>query len=198
MKVCLVSLSRKRHKYFTLLAENAPGGCGANVVAGMRLNWTFLKSLLHSPQKLGFERIHTRRQQINYPLLHAFMPLSKLILLAHSYFETVRYHYFKCLFQGGHYQLLGIWNGQKPPYSTVAKAAIDCGMQVTYFENGGLPDTTTVDNKGVNAWNSLPKNIDFYHNYISEHQLIMDRKSQKESIAYGNKNHKYIFVDHHL
>nr|WP_243755320.1 hypothetical protein [Thiomicrorhabdus sp. 6S3-12] len=64
-------------------------------------------------------------------------------------------------------------------------------MQITYFENGGLPDTTTADNKGVNAWNSLPRNIDFYLQYASDNSKSPVSEEPK---AIENASQSYIFV----
>ncbi|QKI88635.1 hypothetical protein [Thiomicrorhabdus xiamenensis] len=191
MKICFISLSRKRKRYFTLLANSAPNECEASVIPGIRPNFTLLKSLLHFPKPLGFEDVHARRQVINYPTLNKFKPLSALLLAVNAYAETVRYYYFKSLFMQQQCDYLGVWNGQKPPYSTVAKAAIDCGMQVTYFENGGLPDTTTADNKGVNAWNSLPRNIDFYLQYASDNS---NSRVDEEAVEAESVSQPYIFV----
>lgn len=60
---------------------------------------------------------------------------------------------------------VGVWNGQKFFSAVVALAARHLGIQVLYFENGVLPNTTTVDPKGVNVANSAPRSPSFYRHY---------------------------------
>ncbi|MGD9709991.1 MAG: hypothetical protein AB7U65_09255 [Halothiobacillaceae bacterium] len=60
---------------------------------------------------------------------------------------------------------VGVWNGQKFFSAIAAQAARHLGIQVLYFENGVLPNTTTVDPKGVNVANSVPRSPSFYRNY---------------------------------
>lgn len=60
---------------------------------------------------------------------------------------------------------VAIWNGQKFYTAVAALAARHLGIQVLYFENGVLPNTTTIDPKGVNANNSVPRDPAFYRNF---------------------------------
>ena len=61
--------------------------------------------------------------------------------------------------------VVGVWNGQKLPSSSIATAAKLLGKEVVYFENGLLPNSTTCDWKGVNCHNSLPKEESFYRGF---------------------------------
>lgn len=67
--------------------------------------------------------------------------------------------------------VVGVWNGQKQPSSSIAEAAKALGKEVVYFENGLLPNSTTCDWKGVNCENSLPRNSEFYRQFNSEKSL---------------------------
>ncbi|MEM7419410.1 MAG: hypothetical protein AAF364_06720 [Pseudomonadota bacterium] len=64
--------------------------------------------------------------------------------------------------------VVGVWNGQKQPSSSIAAAAILLGKEVVYFENGLLPNSTTCDWKGVNCQNSLPSNTAFYRQFDND------------------------------
>ncbi|TQV61675.1 MAG: hypothetical protein FNT29_10915 [Halothiobacillaceae bacterium] len=69
---------------------------------------------------------------------------------------------------------VGVWNGQKFFSAVVALAARHLGIQVLYFENGVLPGTTTVDPKGVNIANSVPRSPSLYRNHpLSEKQAAL-------------------------
>ena len=67
--------------------------------------------------------------------------------------------------------VVGVWNGQKLPSSSIAEAAKVLGKEVVYFENGLLPNSTTCDWSGVNCKNSLPKEGEFYRQFNSAKSL---------------------------
>ena len=59
-------------------------------------------------------------------------------------------------------EYVAVWNGNKLRQAIVVAATKCLNRQCAYFENGLLPDTTTLDFKGVNAFNSLPRQREFY------------------------------------
>jgi len=61
--------------------------------------------------------------------------------------------------------VVGVWNGQKFPSSSIMIAAKILKKQVLYFENGLIPNTTVCDWKGVNCENSIPRDPSFYRSY---------------------------------
>lgn len=63
--------------------------------------------------------------------------------------------------------VVGVWNGQKQPSSSISEAAKALGKDVVYFENGLLPNSTTCDWSGVNCENSLPRDGEFYRKFNS-------------------------------
>ena len=60
---------------------------------------------------------------------------------------------------------MALWNGQKQPYLTMVKAAEAAQKRILYFENGLMPNTTTADYTGVNAFNSIPRTESFYRDW---------------------------------
>lgn len=54
------------------------------------------------------------------------------------------------------------WSGMMWHQRIMATAARTLGIPVIFMENGPLPLTTTVDAKGVNFNNSLPRDLSFY------------------------------------
>jgi hypothetical protein len=62
--------------------------------------------------------------------------------------------YFRYL-QKNPSEIVAVWNGNKLRQAIVVQAA-------KFFENGLLPNTTTLDFQGVNAFNSLPRHREFY------------------------------------
>ncbi|MDR6961331.1 capsular polysaccharide export protein [Pseudomonas brassicacearum] len=68
---------------------------------------------------------------------------------------------------------LGFWNGSHR-YCRLLTALAPVSCKTFFFENGLLPDTTTVDPQGVNYLNSVPREADFYLNYpypVTEDQV---------------------------
>ena len=57
---------------------------------------------------------------------------------------------------------LVVWNGEKYYQAIAVRVAQDLGVTVLRFENGVLPDTTTLDRRGINADNSVPRDAAFY------------------------------------
>lgn len=57
---------------------------------------------------------------------------------------------------------LAIWNGHFFRQAIACAVARKVGLQCVFFENGLLPGTTTLDHKGVNYANSVPRNPAFF------------------------------------
>lgn len=96
--------------------------------------------------------------------------------------------------------VVGAWNGQKLPSSSVAFAAKAMGKEVVYFENGLLPHSTTCDVNGVNCQNSLPRDASFYDQFSGEVTLpqTLQVRARAKAKADGAKIESlpehYIFV----
>lgn len=96
--------------------------------------------------------------------------------------------------------VVGVWNGQKQPSSSIAAAAKALGKEVVAFENGLLPNSTTCDWCGVNCENSLPRNGEFYRQFSSAKSLpteLVPRApiaSKAKGIESSALPEKFIFV----
>jgi capsular polysaccharide export protein len=96
---------------------------------------------------------------------------------------------------------IGLWNGNKFRQSVVVAVAHTLQRHLVFFENGLLPNTTTVDFRGVNACNSVPRDPDFYRQLRADvhtplPQQLVARKT--ETAKGGEKLHalpeRFIFV----
>ncbi|GAA6134319.1 hypothetical protein NBRC116188_11080 [Oceaniserpentilla sp. 4NH20-0058] len=67
-------------------------------------------------------------------------------------------------------EYVGIWNGHRLPEMAVKLAARELGGKVIFFENGLLPNSTTMDFTGVNDKNSLVRSAEFYVEYAQKYQ----------------------------
>ncbi len=122
------------------------------------------------------------------------------------YFSLV-YLKFRFYFERFQPSVVCIWNGHRLPEMAI-KAAIDgFNIEIAYFENGLLPDTTTLDFSGVNALSSLPKEPEFYLDYyhklndserVSINKRLVARKPHKKraSLVFQefDLSQEYLFV----
>ncbi len=92
-----------------------------------------------------------------------------------------------------------MWNGSHR-YCQLLLALRPEGCGTFFFENGLLPDTTTVDPKGVNYRNSVPRDADFYRNYrpaegASEARLqLIPRASRNKDLKAVSLPERYVFI----
>ncbi len=94
---------------------------------------------------------------------------------------------------------LVVWNGGTWFFKSAIQAAHELGIQVFYAENGLLPNTTTLDPKGINYANSLPRDPDFYRNLTESRQAftqeLLPRHSARSLSAQAiTLPTRYIFV----
>ena len=83
----------------------------------------------------------------------------KLMLSLRARLYFARYYAF---FAKQKERFFAIWNGYYLADKAMIKAGDFFGKVPIYFENGLLPDTTTVDIQGVNFANSMPRRAAFY------------------------------------
>jgi len=62
---------------------------------------------------------------------------------------------------------IGVWNGANR-YCQVLLGLLPAEVRPYFFENGLLPDTTTLDPHGVNYLNSMPRDAAFYREYAQQ------------------------------
>ncbi len=98
-----------------------------------------------------------RRRNINHPILlkkyYFLTQILRSFILWMSYFHYLRVH---------PYAMLGVWNGTKFEDIILRMVANYIGLRMVCFEHGILPNTTTLDDRGINDSNSLPQNPRYY------------------------------------
>lgn len=94
---------------------------------------------------------------------------------------------------------LAVWNGAHR-YCRLLMALAPPGCKTFFFENGLLPDTTTVDARGVNYLNSVPRDAAFYLNYpcpVLEDQAtptLIPRKPRTSGPAPIELPEQFVFI----
>lgn len=84
-------------------------------------------------------------------------------------------------------KVLAIWNGHKWQDNVLHAVNAHFRIPVAYFENGVLPDSTTMDFCGINALNSVPREVAFYQQLP---QAPSDLSSKVVGRKYKNKTAK--------
>lgn len=145
--------------------------------------------------------VHMRRKEVRHPILKKNKPLNTLVRSFYNLREKARASYYFELFASHPCETVILWNGMKQPNRTpyvVAKAA---GKKTQLFENGLLPHTTVLDQQGVNAVNSLPRDIEFYRAWqgeveATEKKLVVraPHKNRKAADAPIDLPSRYVFV----
>lgn len=107
-----------------------------------------------------------------------------IIFKAYTYFSIIYfsliYLKFRYYFTRFRPSVVCIWNGHRLPEMAIKAAAQGFDINVAHFENGLLPNTTTMDFSGVNALSSLSKDPEFYLDYyrgLSDQDLIVIDKT---------------------
>ena len=203
-KIVFVANSTKRYRYYRLIADTMKGS--AQVIFPVYPTFAlFIGFFKKTPiTKTQLMQTHLRRQKINYPILY------KVPLLWRSYCflayinECARFNHYYQIFLKLDCEILAIWNGQKQPYITMVKAAELASKRILYFENGLLPNSTTVDFKGVNGYNCLPREPKFYLNLpdiFAQQQLTVPlvkrqphKKRQITTQKINLSEFRYIFI----
>ena len=96
---------------------------------------------------------------------------------------------------------IGIFNGHRLPEQALKNIAAKLSIPIIHFENGLLPNTTTFDPKGINAGNSIPREEEFYRNYLysatpenpMERKLVQRKFHRfKRTHSLASKFHQYL------
>ncbi|MCH9814168.1 MAG: hypothetical protein K0U47_09540 [Epsilonproteobacteria bacterium] len=94
-----------------------------------------------------------------------------------------------------------LWNGKKFHQAIALQVAKKLNKKTVFFENGVLPNTTTMDFQGVNASNSLSRDLSAYQNlifdankHLPKELIARDSKHKKPKYTHSVLPKKYIFI----
>lgn len=165
-KVLFLSYNRHQYEYFSFLRKHLkPERCFLLTAPKAFVRGIFTKNRARQLTEEGVEPI------IKYSFLSFISrwQLEKDSWLARGYYKLLLfitkqlYKYYLSFLSDKHIDLLVVWNGSYLEAASGVKAARDLGIKVIFMENGFFPQTLVLDEKGVNAANSLVgKTADFY------------------------------------
>ena len=165
-----------------------------------------LRALKYLPEafKASFDDIiatQIKRKQAKHAIWHSYLLILPYYLLL-NFVERCRYAKYLALLTREKPTHLVIWNGHKLPNITVVKAAKKLEINVFYYENGLLPNTSCLDPKGVNFASAIKRDRNFYLNFESSYAsdlsslALMPRSNHKKRKAFLQSKlpPRYIFV----
>lgn len=165
-KFLFFSLAKHQSRYFgRLLAETPlqglmvePGQLPSPALSRItqvvaRVDWS----------KLVEEKCQERRVKKKYQGL-----LYRLLLRLELFFMALR---IQALLDREQPDAVVVWNGSAR-HCQLLLALVMPGCKTFFFENGLLPNTTTLDSRGVNYFNSVPRDAAFYRSYADHCQSV--------------------------
>ena len=192
----------RKRRYFELLAEHAEGATPVRVLAYRRLppsgrdprhapSPAELAALVRDAQAQWFNARTSRRARVlkalSEPLLRSHV--ARLYRRLHAHLERTRP------------ALVVLWNGCKYQDKVLRAANRRLGVPVCYFENGLLPGCTTLDPRGINAENSVPRDRGFYAALPRDHALpgrLAGRAYARERESAERLPERYLLVPFQL
>lgn len=201
MSYLFISRKNVHARYYKTLLKQLTLDCELYVM-GMP-KWSSLRYLKQafssSFDQILDEQLARKRaynQIWNNPVLKCLYSVTLLTI------ERLRYAKYLAILKQKNPTHIVIWNGRKLPNVTVVKAAKSLDINIFYFENGLLPNTVSLDPKGVNFSSSLSKEPSFYLNHDKSNTLpftppnIIPRKSIKKRSEFSSISlpERYIFV----
>lgn len=101
----------------------------------------------------------------------------------------VQYAIYYYAFKKHNISHLVLWNGLKFRQRIAVQAASSLGISCYFIERGAFPGTTTLDPKGINFFNSVPRDCAFYQKNVFKKNLPDDYQPKVPET-----NKPYIFV----
>ena len=197
VRILFLSNSKKRTKYFNQIKENCSSFKAEVYYYSNILN---LKNLNYIKKNIDLSDVISEKIEeieFKYKKRTFFKEIYKIyIRLITPILATNFFNYIK----DNKIDVVAVWNGKKYPETVMLKIVDFLKLKKLFFENGLLPNTTVVDNKGVNYTNSLPRVPEFYKKYpINLDKLpkrLTPRKlaTKKRVLNSAELNKDYIFV----
>lgn len=172
-----------------------------------RGNWRFNRRVWRARPEGELRRLVARMVEVsqlkrNRSYSAFYIAVYSWLRLLEARLLFIRYY---CYFAAHPSELVAIWNGNKFYGATAAIAARAAGRRTLFFEGGLLPDTTTMDDRGINHANSLPREPGFYLEWARKNQVgtaglplkLVKREFDSKKRVIGREESlppRYIFV----
>ena len=180
-KLLLIAFSNNSlgYEYFSKLGENTSVKVKVfRYGAHHKISWHAWKKTpwrqLNRIAKIGVITSWRKNNRLDNTF---FMGVYQLMKLLEACFLFNRYYSY-LIKQSGCF--VAMWNGNKFEPSVVKLAARKSGCKLIYWENGLLPQTTTMDDKGINYLNSLSRSANFYRQLPDTFNKLPDKLTARQ------------------
>jgi capsular polysaccharide export protein len=174
MKVVFLGLAKHQNKYFNALLEHTE--LNGIVVSPAALPLPSLSCLRHALRRIEWGRLvkekcaeRAVKGRYHGAVYRALLRLELLVMALR----------FGRLLKKEGPDAVAVWNGGHR-YCALLISMGEADVLTLYFENGLLPGTTTLDPRGVNYRNSVPRDPQFYRDYAEQYP---DRLKPAQSVA---------------
>ncbi|MEA3512404.1 MAG: hypothetical protein U9R37_02285 [Campylobacterota bacterium] len=159
MKLFYFSVTKHQYKYFNKLKDNLPFDSIHKFFPNLSVSidgFLYFKNIdVKDIYELKFKEIDKKyKSVIKKTLYKSFLKLQAPWVVSVTY-KTIKSY---------NPDFVVLWNGKKFHQAIVEKVSKSLDKRCIYFENGVLPDTTTIDFVGVNATASISREYSFYKN----------------------------------
>lgn len=193
-KVLFFALAKHQRLYFQRLLDDTP--LAGKVVVPAGLPWPRPWQLLSVIKRIKWaqlieEKRHERRVKRKYQ-----GGLYTLLLRLELAWVALR---IQALLDREEPMNVAMWNGSHR-YCQLMLSLLQQDCQTFFFENGLLPNTTTLDTKGVNFRNSVPRDAAFYRHYqaprgaASAQVALVPRKPRNVDLPEINLPERFVFI----
>jgi capsular polysaccharide export protein len=196
MKFLFFSLAKHQTLYFSKLL--AQPGMQGRVTELKQLPFPALGKLFEVLKRVEWARLVAEKCQERQVKGKYYGTAYRLLLRAEMLVMALR---CAALLARERPDALVVWNGSSR-HCQLMLSLLEPGTQKFFFENGLLPGTTTLDCKGVNYLNSVPRTADFYRGYaqrvsnleVDETVRLVPRKPRNEGVAAVVLPQRFIFI----
>ncbi len=189
------SLARHQSIYFQKLLDATE--LQGRVVTPAALPWPRPWRLPAIVKRIDWARLIDEKCQERRVKRKLEGPFYRLLLRLELLWTALR---IQALLDREHPAALVMWNGSHR-YCQLLRALLPKGCRTFFFENGLLPNTTTLDSRGVNFHNSVPRDADFYRRYAAtlgdepgDTVVLIPRKPRNAGLQPVPLPERYIFI----
>lgn len=195
MKLLFFSVTKHQYRYFETLQRELPHESRHLFFP----TWKIPLSVLFNRQKIDFSEVfEIKNREVEAKYTNSLQKgLYRLLL-------KVQAPWIAALIQSEiesfDPDIVVLWNGKKFHQAIALEVVKRLGKKALFFENGVLPNTTAMDFKGVNASNSVPRDVGFFKELTFTNEEVLERSLQarsakkQKSTFKGKLPQKYIFV----
>ncbi|RMO78470.1 Polysaccharide synthesis/modification protein [Pseudomonas syringae pv. philadelphi] len=194
MTMLFLSMARHQGLYFNrLLNETELSG---RVVTSLNMSWPRASRMAATLSRIDFDALVEEKCEERRIKNKSAGYLYRRLLRLELTWAALR---IQALLDRERPDAVGVWNGaHRYCRLLIALAPPEC--KTFFFENGLLPNTTTVDPKGVNYLNSMPRDPAFYLDYpypVAERApaaVLVPRKPRSRGPAPIKLPERFIFI----